>query len=379
MQERAIKILRIIARMNIGGPAVQISTLMRELPPDEFQQLLVYGHCEVNEIDYLESNEISVPSIRLRHLGRSISVIQDFLAFLAIWRLIRKFQPDILHTHTFKAGLLGRIATFPLRNRPVVMHTFHGHLLQGYFGVLKTRLVIYTERFLSLLTDVLIAVGERVKQELLAQRIGSPPKYIVIRPGFDFILNQSLNRSQLGIPEDEFVSCWVGRLTDINKPNRILEIAKDLDSNGIKNVTFLIVGDGELRKSVEKEAVRNSLPIKFVGWQSNSVDYIAISDILISTSENEGTPIALIEAQQLGKPVIATDVGSVSEVMIANESGFLLDYDAKEFSKRILLLKESQNTYEKFSIKAKVFAKTQFSAETFVSHYKKLYKDSLNL
>jgi glycosyltransferase involved in cell wall biosynthesis len=222
-------------------------------------------------------------------------------------------------------------------------------------------------------------VGERVKQDLLAQRIGFPAKYRVIRPGFDFILNQTFNRMHLGIGQDEFVCCWVGRLTDIKKPNRILEIAKKLQSNGARNVTFLIVGDGELRKSVEKEAVSNSLPVKFVGWQSNSIDYIAISDILISTSENEGTPIALIEAQQLGKPVIATNVGSVSEVMIPNESGFLLDYDAHEFNKRILLLKDSQDIYEKFSSNAKEFAKTQFSAATFVSNYKKLYKESLNL
>jgi glycosyltransferase involved in cell wall biosynthesis len=226
---------------------------------------------------------------------------------------------------------------------------------------------------------VLIAVGERVKQELLAQRIGSPAKYFVIRPGFDFVLNQSLNRSQLGIPKDEFVCCWVGRLTDIKKPNRILEIAKELDSNGIKNVTFLIVGDGELRRNVEKEAVSNALPVKFLGWRSNSIDYIAISDILISTSENEGTPIALIEAQQLGKPVIATNVGSVSEVMIPNESGFILDYNAHEFIKRIILLKESQNIYKQFSSKAKEFANTQFSSATFVSNYKKLYKESLDL
>jgi len=379
MQPQKIKILRIIARMNIGGPAVQISTLMQELPPGEFQQLLLYGHCEANEIDYLESNEIRVPSIRLKNLGRSISFIQDFLALVGIWRSIRRFRPDILHTHTFKAGFLGRLTTLPLRNRPVIMHTFHGHLLRGYFGAIKTRLVIYTERFLASFTDVLIAVGERVKQELLAQRIGSPAKYFVIRPGFDFVLNQSLNRSQLGIPKDEFVCCWVGRLTDIKKPNRILEIAKELDSNGIKNVTFLIVGDGELRRNVEKEAVSNALPVKFLGWRSNSIDYIAISDILISTSENEGTPIALIEAQQLGKPIIATNVGSVSEVMIPNESGYLLDYDAHEFSKRILLLKESQNIYEKFSSKAEEFAKTQFSAATFVSNYKQLYKQSLNL
>ena len=365
--------------MNIGGPAVQISTLMRELPPDEFQQLLVYGQCEVNEIDYLESNEISVPSIRLRNLGRSINVIQDFLAFLAIWRLIRRFRPDILHTHTFKAGLLGRLATLPLSNRPVIMHTFHGHLLQGYFGVLKTRLVIYTERFLANLTDVLIAVGEKVKQDLLAQRIGSSPKYRVIRPGFDFILNQSFSRINLGISQDEFVCCWVGRLTDIKKPHRILDIAKELDSSGIKNVTFLIVGDGELRKDVEMEAVGNSLPVKFVGWQSNSIDYIAISDILISTSENEGTPIALIEAQQLGKPVIATNVGSVSEVMIPNESGYLLEYDTKEFCQRILILKENHNIYEQFGSRAQAFAQSQFSAKTFISNYINLYRKSLNL
>lgn len=377
MPPSRIKILRVIARMNIGGPAVQITTLMQNLPVEEFNQLLVYGKCNPNELDYLESKEIELQSIKLRNLGRSISVIQDLLSLVAIWRAIKRFKPDILHTHTFKAGLLGRLAALALYKRPVVIHTYHGHLLHGYFGTIKTRLLVHLERFLASVSDVLIAVGENVKQDLLANRIGTPHKYRVIRPGFSLKKTRKIDRFELGIEESDFVCAWVGRLTDIKKPQRILELAKELKAREIKQIKFLVIGDGELREELERDALSKSLPIVFLGWRVDSVDYVDMCDILILTSENEGTPISIIEAQMLGKPVISTDVGSVNEVMIPEETGYLMDYDARAFCEKILYLKDNPLSYVKFQSTAKEFAHTEFSTERFISNYKSLYKESV--
>lgn len=377
MPNSKIKILRVITRMNIGGPAVQIKTLMQELPEGDFQQLLVHGKCDLNEIDYLESNEIRLTSNKIGSLGRSISLIQDLSALVALWRLIRRFKPDIVHTHTFKAGLLGRLATLPLSRRPIVIHTYHGHLLHGYFGNLKTRLVIYVERFLAFVSDELIAVGEKVKLDLLENGIGDPAKYRVIRPGFNLRKTEEVNRLELGINDSDFVCSWVGRLTDIKMPHRILKLAEELKNREITQIKFVIIGDGELRRDLEREAFSNSLPLVFLGWRVNALDYISMSDILILTSKNEGTPISIIEAQLLGKPVIATDVGSVNEVMIPGETGYSMDFDIHAFCEKILYLKENSIQYAKFQSKAKEFASEEFSTVKFISNHTKLYKDSL--
>lgn len=354
---------------------MQICTLMQELPKDKFEQLLVYGKCKSNEIDYLESNQVTVPSLRLENLGRSISPFQDFVALVAIWRLIRRLKPDIVHTHTFKAGLLGRLATIPLVNRPIVIHTFHGHLLHGYFGFLKTRLVVFAERYLASISDALVAVGEKIKLDLLDRKIGKSTKYRVIRPGFNLREVHKVDRLQLGIDDSDFVCCWVGRLTKIKSPHRILEIAEELKSLGTQDVKFLVVGDGELREDLEREVNSRSLPIKFVGWRANSTDYIAMSELLLLTSENEGTPIAVIEAQQLGKPVLATNVGSVGEVMIPGKTGYLLDYDVEAFCQQILHFKKDLKEYGEFQLRSKEFADSEFSTKRFILDYEKLYTD----
>lgn len=356
---------------------MQITTLMQNLPEHEFHQLLLYGECESNEIDFLEKHQIGIPSIKVKKLGRSISVIQDLSALYTIWKAIRKFKPDIVHTHTFKAGFLGRLATLPLFKRPIVIHTYHGHLLHGYFGTLKTKVIVHLESYLASISTVLIAVGEKVKLDLLANGIGTSAKFRVIRPGFNLTKTLKIDRIELGIEESDFVCAWVGRLTDIKKPHRILELAQELRNRETKQVKFLIIGDGELKNDLERDAISRSLPIIFLGWRINAIDYVEMSDILISTSENEGTPISIIEAQMLGKPVIATDVGSVNEVMIPGETGFLMKFDTRAFCEKILYLMENPLQYAKFQSSAKKFAKAEFSTEHFISIHRELYRESI--
>ena len=193
--DNRIKVLRLIARMNIGGPAVQVTGLMQQLDSKIFNQILVTGYVAENEADYLLENKIDIPVIRIDGLGRSINFLADIKAFFQLAKLIRKFRPDIIHTHTAKAGVLGRTAWIFLGYKPKLVHTFHGHLLHGYFGKFKTTLVVIIERTLGSITNQFFAVGKIVEEDLINAGIGSRNKFKVMPPGLT--LNKIPNRAEL--------------------------------------------------------------------------------------------------------------------------------------------------------------------------------------
>jgi hypothetical protein len=155
--------MQVIARMNVGGPAVIVAELMRGMDSSKYQQTLVTGYCADDEADYLETVARDIPAIRINALGRSVSPLKDLSSFFALVKLIRKIKPDVIHTHTAKAGVLGRLASIVAGGRAKRVHTFHGHLLHGYFGTAKTKLVILIEKLLALFTDQLLAVGQQVQ------------------------------------------------------------------------------------------------------------------------------------------------------------------------------------------------------------------------
>lgn len=374
-----IRILRIIARMNIGGPAIQVTNLMNSLPKTRFEQLLITGYCQQNEQDYLETQKIPMEIRKIKHLGRSINPLSDLLALYQIRKIIKEYKPDIIHTHTFKAGLVGRLATMSVAQRIKLVHTFHGHLLNGYFRKFGTRVVIAIERILAKITTRLISVGEKVRDDLLEKHVGVPNQYKVINPGFTMNRPLFLSRRQYGLSEDAFVCGWFGRLTQVKRAERILEISELTTALQRKNVTFLIVGDGENRNFLEGESIRKALPIKFIGWQSDVASLMKICNLIICTSDNEGTPISLIEAQMLGLPVLSTNVGSVQEVMIPNETGFILDYNAETFWQIIDYLSHNPQVMEKLSRRASKFALEQFSLEKFISKHISVYTEVLTI
>jgi len=375
---RKVKIVRIIARMNVGGPAIQISTIMKGLPEGEFEQLLLTGNCGTDELDYLDLHKIYLPKFDIPSFGRSINFLADLRALLLIRRQIVDFAPDIIHTHTFKAGVLGRIASLTIRSRVIRIHTFHGHLLQGYLKGFKLLILLQIERFLAARTDVLVCVGHRVMEELLSKGIGNREQYRIIPPGFP--IDSATERDALprakSDREIEFKTAWVGRIVDVKKPERVLEIAKRLQEQK-SNVRIFVVGDGPLRESLERRSRSEDLPISFMGWQSDIHKILTEVDVLFLTSANEGTPISIIEAQRLGRPVIATDVGSVSEVMIPNESGFILDYNSEAFAEKLELLAKNEELFIRLSFKAKEFASNRFSSERLVNNHIELYRDSI--
>jgi glycosyltransferase involved in cell wall biosynthesis len=363
--------------MNVGGPAIQVTNLLTGLPSSSFDQVLLTGFCGENETDYLIGRGEPVKVKRVKHLGRAIRPWSDIFALLEIYLTIREFKPDIIHTHTFKAGLLGRVAALLSCRRIKLVHTFHGHLLFGYFGILATKVLVVIERILAQRTDRLVAVGARVRDELIEAGIGNVNQFEIINPGFEMKSEAVISKLELGLPANSFVCGWFGRITQIKRLDRILEIASELKFLGINNISIMIVGDGELRSKFEREATEKQLPLIFLGWRHDITSLMQICDIVLCTSDNEGTPISLIEAQLMGKPVVSTNVGSVSEVLISEKTGFVRDYEVKEFTSRVLELARESSRYKKFSEDAQEFANRKFTLSRFINNHAKLYEEVL--
>ena len=324
-----VRVMRIIARMNVGGPAVQVSGLMRGFDSQAFEQELVTGYCAADEADYLEKVATDVKAIRIDGLGRSIKPRADLTALFAIIKEIRRFKPDVIHTHTAKAGVLGRLASLLAGRGAVRVHTFHGHLLHGYFSGLMTKLVILIEKFFAARTSVLIAIGSKVRDDLLAVGIGRADKYRVFFPGLPApkSIAKSTAQSALGINSGTLYITFVGRLTQIKRPDRLLDVAKECKARGL-DLRFLVAGEGELFESSRARCEREQLNVTFFGWRNDIDQIFAASDIAILTSDNEGIPLTLIQAAQAGLPIVATNVGSISDIVINESNGYLTETSA---------------------------------------------------
>ena len=293
-----------------------------------------------------------------------------------IIREIRGFNPHIIHTHTAKAGFLGRVAAILSFKRQLRVHTYHGHLLHGYFGGFKTRLVILIERFLARFTDSLVAVGSQVREDLLMVKIGDFDQYRVIGPGLEIgeLPERVSSLNSFNLPKDKFIVTWIGRAVPVKAPHRILEIATECELRGLR-VQFVIVGEGPLLSDLKSLANEKNLLITFLGWQSDIEKILSFSDLVLLTSENEGTPVALIQAQMAGVPVLTTDVGSASEVMKNNQSGFCLKYSVRDFADKIELLATNIEMKSSFGAIGKTHARDNFSINRLVSDHAELYRE----
>jgi glycosyltransferase involved in cell wall biosynthesis len=372
-----IRVLRIIARMNIGGPAIQVTTLMNYLPKSEICQLLITGECEEGEEDYLEFNRIDLDRTRIPSLGRSINPISDVKALFKIRKAIKIFRPDIVHTHTFKAGLLGRLAALSIRNHPYLVHTFHGHILNGYLRGAKLAILKTIERFLALKTDVLVAVGERVMEELKEVGVGKCNKFEVVPPGFPMTKVHAISTNMFSSNPEKLKCAWIGRFVEVKAPERILEVARIISENK-SQVQFLVAGDGPLRIKIQEQCELEGLPVKFFGWTADIQNFLKDVDLLFLTSINEGTPIAIIESQRLGKPVIATDVGSVSETISHGKSGYAIDYDPPRFAQILESFANDRIKLKEFSRESIRFSGDKFSPERLSSDYLRIYKSLIS-
>jgi glycosyltransferase involved in cell wall biosynthesis len=326
MAKQPVRVVQIIARMNVGGPAVIVADLMRSLDKGAIEQTLITGYCDANEADYLETVATDIKATRIAGLGRSVSLVADVRAFFALVGMLRELRPDVVHTHTAKAGVLGRLASMLAGRKVKRVHTFHGHLLHGYFSGWKVRLVIAIEKFLAKRTDVLIAVGNKVKDDLLAVGIGKANQYKVFYPGLKepATFDKAKVRAAFGMEDGVSYIAFVGRLTQIKRPDRLLDVAAEFKSRGLKS-KIIVAGEGELFASCKERAAAENLPIEFLGWRKDISELFAASDIAILTSDNEGIPLTLIQAAQAGLPIVATEVGSISDIVIHEGNGYLTD------------------------------------------------------
>lgn len=373
-----IKVMQIIARMNVGGPAVLVADLTRNFNSQKVDSILVTGYCDNNESDYLNQVATDVAVIRIIGLGRSVSPIKDLNALFLLMKEIKKFRPDIIHTHTAKAGVLGRVAGLIAAPRAKRVHTFHGHLLHGYFGSIKTQFVIFVEKLLALITARLIAIGNSVKIDLLEAGVGNEIKYEVISPGLQSLqIHPKMEARQLlGFESDKVYFVFVGRLTRIKRPDRLLDIARFLKVD-YPNSHIIVAGAGELLSAIKDESDSEGLPMTFLGWRNDIDIILSAVDIAILCSDNEGIPLTLIQASQAGLPIISTDVGSVSDIVTHGVNGLLTETTSLALISAVKSLLDSASMREEFGKAGQKRAGDYFTSEAMVKHHERLYSQIL--
>ena len=377
--EHPIRVMRIIARMNVGGPAVQVSGLMRGFDANEFDQRLYTGYCADDEADYLDTVATDIKAVRIQGFGRRVSMGGDLKAFISLVSEIRDFKPHVIHTHTAKAGFLGRIASIVSLQRSIRVHTFHGHLLNGYFGRFKRSLVVIAEKFLAFFTHQLLAVGEKVRQDLLNVGIGSKSKFGLMPPGLAIgtLPDKEDSRNALKLPANILQCAFIGRVTQIKRPDRFLDVVSEIKKRGV-DLDFFIAGDGEQLDMCRERIEREDLPVTILGWQSDIERVLSSADIVVLTSDNEGTPLSLIQAGMAGLPVVTTNVGSVPEVVLDGSTGIVTGLDVQEIAAALKKLVNDKVLRSNLGAAAQEFTLSNFGVKRLVHDHEELYKKLLS-
>lgn len=407
LSTRKIKVLRIIARLNIGGPAIHVGLLSKGLDPERFTSLLAAGNLSPHEGDmsYLvDSGDVIL--VPIPALQREIRASRDLRALIRIFRLLMKEKPDLVHTHTAKAGTIGRVAVFLYNTlffkHVKTVHTFHGHVFHDYFSPLKSRLFLSVEKILAKKTDAIIAISKTQKEEL-AERFRIAPAWKIqhVRLGFDLspFLSCATKRGELrkriGVDEETLLIAVIGRLVPIKNHRMFLDAARLLsDRFPEKKMRFLIIGDGELRDSLEVYVGQQGLNehVCFCGWIKEIYTAFADLDILALTSLNEGTPVSIIEAMASSVPVIATDAGGVRDLLgppqqdADPEDGFTLCErgvlcrvnDPEGLSEGLAYIMENRGKDNEARIRrAHAFAQEQYSSSRLIHDIETLYLELL--
>jgi glycosyltransferase involved in cell wall biosynthesis len=336
MTREPIPVLRVIARLNIGGPAIQAISLTALMQERGYATRLVRGSESADEgtMDDL-AERMGVQPTLVASMRRDPGP-GDLRALAQLARIARRDRPALVHTHAAKGGTLGRVAVmlaFP-RKRPAVVHTFHGHSLTGYFSSRTARIYTRIERFLARRTDVLVAVSEEVRDDLVGLGVAPREQFEVVRLGLDLSAfagdgdreaRRAALRAQWGVGPEEQVVTLVARLVAIKRVDRFLAMAALLRDR--PHTRFVIVGDGDLREQLQASEPARALGDRIVwaGFRRDVPDVCFASDVVVLTSDNEGTPVSLIEAQAAAVPVVSTSVGGVRSVVLDGESGLLAD------------------------------------------------------
>jgi glycosyltransferase involved in cell wall biosynthesis len=381
-----VRVLRVIARLNVGGPAIQAITLSRLLEERGYETRLIRGREGAREgtMDAL-AEELGVTPVSLPTLKRRIG-LADLASLIFLVRQIRDWQPQVLHTHAAKAGALGRTAALLAGRRrpPVIVHTFHGHVLTGYFPPLISAAFTALERMFARFTTCLIAVSEEVRSDLVRLGVAPPEKIIVLPLGFDFSRfdvseeerrePREAFRQSLGIPLDAPLVTIVARLEPIKRVDRFLRIANLIEEP--KQTRFLVVGDGTLRDELQhsSEAAKLGNRLVWGGLRDDMPDVYFASDVLAVTSDNEGTNVSAIEAQAAGLPVVSTRVGGMPSVVAEGETGVLVDpRDEEAFAAALKQLLANAALASRLGEKGEERSRAKFSLERLLADIDELY------
>jgi glycosyltransferase involved in cell wall biosynthesis len=360
-----MRVLHVIARMNVGGTATYIANLIDGLEKNGVENLLVMGNVPRGEAE--DSIVSTLNYQRVEELSRELSFGKDRRAKTKIEDAIAKFKPDLIHTHTFKAGFLVRLTK---RDIPVI-HSFHGHhLYDPEFGFIKRNVLNVIERWLASRTRAFITIGKRVRDEVLAVGIGSPDQYVPIAPGIAPLERVDAReiRKKFGFGDQEKLVMWLGRFTQVKRPDRVIEMARLMP-----HLRFVMAGGGEMLEKTKANAPTN---ISFVGFQDKN-EMWSIADIGLCTSDSEGMPLSLIEAQMAGVPVVSTDVGSVSEIIDDGVTGRLCEKDSADLVKKLQAVLESMEQSDEMSQAARKRAEREFTREVMTEAHINLYRKVL--
>lgn len=375
---KKVKVLRILSRLCVGGPAIHCVLLTQYLPKDKYESILIHGDLDTGDAPYAYNPELSIDIRLIKSMKREVgikNIWKEWKSLREVYRIIRKERPDIVHTHTAKAGFIGRIAAY-FAKTPIIIHTFHGHAFHSYFNKWKTRLFLFIERRLAKISDGIIAISEQQKYELgTVFKVCKPEKIQVIPLGFDltpFFTDTETKRkdfrTRYKVKDDELAVGLIGRMVPIKNHTLFIRAIANILQNketDTSKLRFFLIGDGAERKNIENLCTDLNIPfsdarqtdftpatITFTGYQ-NRIDWVnAGLDIIVLTSKNEGTPVSLIEAQASGVPVVSTRVGGVENIVLENETALLCESDnLNEFTEKLLYL--IQNPEKRKSMQGK--------------------------
>lgn len=384
-----IKVLRVIARLNVGGPALHVAYLTAGLADRGYDTTLVAGTVGSGEESMaFVAEKRGVHIETLDELHREIAPLRDLRTILRLSRLIRRERPTILHTHTAKAGAVGRIAALLAGDArpPVIVHTFHGHVLRGYFNPMMTAAFRVLERMLARGTTTLVAVSPEVRDDLVALRVAPASKFAVVRLGIELGERVSGDdekrretRRLLGIPPEAFVVGWVGRMTAVKRTDDVARTLRALVDRGV-DAYLCLVGDGPDRVGLERRVHELGIARRclFVGYQEDVARFYDTIDVLLLTSVNEGTPVSVIEALAAGRPVVATRVGGVSDVVRHEVDGFLVDAaDVESLGARLAELAGDPELRARMGSAGRAHVIERYAVERMVDDIDRLYRSLL--
>lgn len=373
------RVLRIITRLNVGGPARHVVLADRGLATRGWETLLVHGTVEPSEAE-IDLADVDVVMRRLSSLVRPIRPLDDARTVVSLARLMRAYRPHVIHTHLSKAGLVGRVAALAASSA-VRVHTYHGNVFGGYFGPRMSAAILRTERWLGRSTDRIVALSEAQRDELVELGIGSPERIRIVPLGLDLERfaghARAVSRAALGVPDDAAVILAVGRLVPIKRLDRLVAAVARL-APGRPSLRLYLVGDGDERDALAALVRDRDLTdrVRFVGWSADTPTWYAAADVVALTSDREGTPLALIEAAAAGRPTVAVDVGGVRDIVRHGETGFVVPVDdADALANRLAQLLDDPELRARMAAAAPVGA-TAFAAERLVDDLDRLYREA---